>query len=74
MTSILELTTKVKASHPPCKKPRASRKKGLATAMPYYSVHSQAPTLPDVHQAAAGVLARWLMGELLRAKGGRDGR
>ncbi len=61
MSSIPEVTTNVKtAAHPPspqAAKPR-KRKRSRAVVLPHFALHSEAPTLSDVQQAALGAFAR----------------
>ncbi len=74
MTSIPEIAAKVKTSRPPSTRTCKRRKHEVARAMPYYAVHTQAPTLSDIQQATMGVFARLMMMRLLQDMEGNDGR
>ena len=77
MTSIPDLTEKVKtAVHHPNIKMRKTRKRSarLLQALPFAATHIDAPTLPDVQQAAMGVFVRFIVAYASQKEGGHHGR
>ncbi len=75
MPSISVLTTNVKtAAYPPSPQIAKPRKRTRRHAMllPHYALHENAPTVPQLQQATAGVFARMGMLCIVQQMGGCD--